>query len=91
MTGMSNIRKTNIQEARPVDSAKLSENDLVFYYSREHRLKKAGARVRALYDDAKKPHKRLFVPEEKKPALVTFLVIIAVCILLLLFLKFAPL
>jgi hypothetical protein len=88
---MNDVSKTNIPEARPVDDAKLSETDVVFYYSREHRLKKAGARVRALYDDAKNPRKGLFISRDKSPVSVTFIVIIAVCILLLLFLKFAPL
>ncbi|MDR0409637.1 MAG: hypothetical protein LBH18_04485 [Spirochaetaceae bacterium] len=45
----------NSPDIRPVDEEKLSESDVVFYYSREHRLQKASPSVRALYEDAQRP------------------------------------
>ncbi|MDR1363876.1 MAG: hypothetical protein LBJ35_07520 [Spirochaetaceae bacterium] len=79
--------KMNSPDIRPVDDSKLTQNDVVFYYSREHRLKKASPRVRALYEDPpkQKPRFGLFrslVDTKPKAMLLSIIVVISLVILL---------
>ncbi|MDR1149127.1 MAG: hypothetical protein LBK66_10905 [Spirochaetaceae bacterium] len=80
-------RVTRTPDIRPVDDAGIGPNDITYYYSREHRLKKAGPRVRALYEDAQKPKRRFalfrsLVDTKPKAMLLTAIVIISIVILL---------
>ncbi|MDR2795251.1 MAG: hypothetical protein LBB47_00895 [Spirochaetaceae bacterium] len=75
-------------DVRPVDETKIGEHDLVFYYSREHRLKKASPRVRSLYENVPKPRFGIFSSLfDTKPKAMLLIVIVVIC-LLSLFLPF---
>ncbi|MDR2097963.1 MAG: hypothetical protein LBP37_05525 [Spirochaetaceae bacterium] len=79
------MKETNTPDVLPVDDSKLTERDIVFYYSREHRLKKASARVRDLYENTPKRRFGIFsVLVDTKAKAMLFIVIVAVCLLLLL-------
>ncbi|MDR2659745.1 MAG: hypothetical protein LBC27_07140 [Spirochaetaceae bacterium] len=82
-------KNTNVPDIRPADDSKLTERDLVFYYSREHRLKKASPRVRALYENTEKPKSRLggFFGSlvDTKPKAMLLIVIAVISVLILLF------
>jgi hypothetical protein len=82
---MTRMKETYTPDMRPVDDAKLTEHDVVFYYSRERRLEKAGARVRSLYENTPKRRFGLFralVDTKSKAALL--IIIVAICLFLLL-------
>jgi hypothetical protein len=77
--------KENIRpDVQPVDDTKISEHDLVFYYSREHRLKKASRVVRSLYEDVPRRRFGLFTSlVDTKPKAMLLILIAAVCLLCL--------
>jgi hypothetical protein len=76
--------ETNTPDVRPVDDSKVTEHDIVFYYSRERRLEKAGDRVRALYEYTPKRRFGFFgVLVDTKAKAMMLIVIIAICIFLL--------
>ncbi|MDR2444757.1 MAG: hypothetical protein LBD44_02310 [Spirochaetaceae bacterium] len=82
------MKENTRPDVLPVDDTKISEHDLVFYYSREHRLKKASRNVRALYDDVPRRRFGIFASlVDTKPKAMLLIVIAAVC-LLYLFLHF---
>ncbi|MDR0383399.1 MAG: hypothetical protein LBH50_05375 [Spirochaetaceae bacterium] len=62
------------------------DSDIVFHYSREHRLKKASRRVRAMYEDTpKKPRFGLFSSlVDSKPKAILFAAIVLFCVIVLL-------
>jgi hypothetical protein len=79
------MKETNTPDVLPVDETKLTERDLVFYYSQERRLKKASRRVRELYDNVPKRRFGFFsVLVDTKAKAMLFIVIVAICIMLLL-------
>ena len=78
------MKEYTAPDVRPVDDTKISEHDLVFYYSREHRLKKASRNVRALYDNVPRRRFGIFTSlADTKPKLMLLIVIAAVCLLAL--------
>jgi hypothetical protein len=82
---MTQMKESNTPDTRPVDDAKLTEHDIVFYYSRERRLEKASRRVRALYENPPKRRLGLFsVLVDTKAKAMLFVIIIAICLFLLL-------
>ena len=80
---------------RPNEKYKLSKGDiltdpkeeeLVFYYNREHRLAKAPQSVRDLYTAQKKPRFNLLKPlVADKPRAILFFTIIIICIVIVVF------
>jgi hypothetical protein len=82
---MTRIKETYTPDMRPVDDAKLTEHDVVFYYSRESRLEKASPRVRALYENTPKRRFGLFsVLVDTKAKATLFIIIVVICLFLLL-------
>jgi hypothetical protein len=80
-------RMMNRPDIRPVDDADLRQSDIIFYYSREHRLRKASPRVRALYEDIKKPKARFgffrsLVDTKAKAILLAAIAVISIITLL---------
>ncbi|MDR0539953.1 MAG: hypothetical protein LBG74_05560 [Spirochaetaceae bacterium] len=82
---MREIKKGNPAiETRPLDETKAAPEELVFYYSREHRLAKAPPEVRALYE--KTPPRRfgLFSSlTDTKPKALLFTSIVVMCLMIL--------
>ncbi|MDR2602388.1 MAG: hypothetical protein LBC53_08075 [Spirochaetaceae bacterium] len=82
---MIEIKKTvDVVENRLVDESKVSEKDLVFYYSRARRLAKAPPQVRALYEN--QPPKRFNIFRslvDSKPKAFLFTAIIIMCLVIL--------
>jgi hypothetical protein len=80
---------------RPNEKYKLSKGDslvdpkeeeLVFYYNREHRLAKAPQSVRDLYTAQKKPRFNLLRPlVADKPRAILFFTILIICIFIVVF------
>ena len=80
---------------RPNEKYKLSKGDsladpkeeeLVFYYNREHRLAKAPQSVRDLYTAQKKPRFNLLKPlVADKPRAILFFTILIICIFIVVF------
>jgi hypothetical protein len=84
------MKKNLRPDVRPVDDARISEHDLVFYYSRERRLEKASPRVRALYENVPKRRFGLFTSlVDTKPKVMLLIVIAVVCFLALFLPTFA--
>jgi len=78
-------------ENRIADDNKVTEKDLVFYYSREKRLEKASPRVQALYDDQPKKRLALFSSlVDSKPKALLFTSIVVICLLILFLTYLAP-
>jgi hypothetical protein len=80
------MKETARPDVLPVDDTKISEHDLVFYYSRERRLEKASPRVRALYENVPRRRFGFFASlVDTKPKAMLLIVIAAVCLLALFF------
>ncbi|MDR2803133.1 MAG: hypothetical protein LBB22_02445 [Treponema sp.] len=81
------MKKTEPSDSRLTDSEKRNGNGVVFYYSREERLKKASPRVRALYEEVKKSRFGIFTSlVDTRAKAMVFIAIIAASIMMLLFL-----
>ncbi|MDR2343372.1 MAG: hypothetical protein LBD86_02425 [Spirochaetaceae bacterium] len=78
------MKENSRPDVRPVDESKTGEHDLVFYYSREHRLKKASRLVRSLYENVPVRRFGFFTSlVDTKPKAMLLIVIVAVCLLCL--------
>jgi hypothetical protein len=72
---------------KPSDRAPDDGEDIVYYYSRERRLKRASPNVRALYENTPKPRFGLFSSlVDTKPKAMLFTAIALICVIILLLL-----
>lgn len=66
--------------SKPDNAVNIKEEDLTFYYNREHRLKKAPQAVRNLYTEKKVYRFNLLRPLiADKPRAIVFITIIVIC------------